>query len=96
MRWLRAPTAALDDDFAVAGDLGEAVGHVVLRDQLSADLGDLVLVGLAHVEEEDVFAGIDAALSSFTVSLGNAVLHVFLLWGFGHDAAEMLVVDELR
>ena len=51
MRWLRAAAAALHHDLAVAIDLGEPLRHIVLRNQLSADLGDLVLVGLAHVEE---------------------------------------------
>src|SRR5580692_4958800 len=53
---------ALHDDFAVAVNLGQAIGHIVLRDQLSADLGDLVFKGFADVEDVSIFAGVDSAL----------------------------------
>lgn len=60
---LRADSCvAMDDDFAVAVDLGEAVGEFVLRDQLSADLGELVLPGFADVDQLYVFACVDALL----------------------------------
>jgi hypothetical protein len=66
---------AVDDDLAFAVDLGETLGHFVLRNQLPADLGDLVLPGLAHVEEVDVLAGIDAALQLLDGQLGDSVVH---------------------
>ena len=47
---------------AVAIDLGQPVGHVVLRDELPADLRYLLLVGFAHVDQLHVFTGVDAAL----------------------------------
>ena len=87
--------AALHDDLAIAVDLGEAIGDIGLRDQLAADLRDPVLVGLAHVEDVDVFSGVDAPLEFFDGELGDSVFHVFLLRGFRHNAAEVLVVDEL-
>ena len=63
----------MDYDIAITGDFGEALGNIVLGNQLSADLGDLVLVRLADVEKEHVLAGVD---------LGNFILqHVVYLTG---------------
>ena len=75
MRWRARAGAALDDDFAVAVDFGQALRDVVLRDERAADLGDLVLVGLADVEEENIFAGVEALLEFLHAELGDSVLH---------------------
>ena len=85
----------MDHDLAVAVDLGQPLRHFVHGDQLAADVGDLVLEGLAHVEDEEIFAGVEALLEFLHADLGNAVLHCLFLLGFGRDAAELLVVDEL-
>lgn len=41
--------AALHHDFAVAVDLGQALRHIVLRNQRSTDIGDLVLIGFTNI-----------------------------------------------
>src|SRR6516162_2466539 len=50
--------AAVHHDLAVAVNLSEALWDVILRNQLSADLRDLVFVGLAHVDQLQVFASV--------------------------------------
>src|SRR5580658_1437473 len=48
---LRAGTAAaVDNDFAIAGDFRQALWHVILGNELAANLRDLELVGFANVE----------------------------------------------
>ena len=72
----------MDYDIAITGDFGEALGNIVLGNQLSADLGDLVLVRLADVEKEHVLAGVDALLEFLHGDLGNFILkHVVYLTG---------------
>ncbi len=44
-------------------DLAQPLRHIVLRNQLSADLRDLVLVRLAHIEHEHILAGVEALSS---------------------------------
>ena len=61
MRCERAPERHCTTISRSRSNFGEALRDIVLRNELSADLRDLVLVGLAHVEEEDVFAGVEAA-----------------------------------
>ncbi len=41
-----------------------------------------------------VFPGIEAALQLLDCDLGNSVLQGLVPGGLGHDAAEMLVIDE--
>jgi len=53
------------------------LGTFVLRNELSADLGNLVLVRFAERNEIGVSPGIDAALEFFYGELGNSVLHEF-------------------
>ena len=59
----------MDEDLLVRIQLAKAVGHVVLRDELAADLGDLELVRLAHIEQEEVvvvgFLLVEASLEFF-------------------------------
>src|SRR6185437_1097478 len=93
---LRAPAAfAVDHDFALTVDVGQAVGYVVLRDQLAADLGNLRFPRLAHVDELHIFAGIDPALQFLHTDLRDSVFQVGFLLCRGGDAAELLIVDEL-
>jgi len=66
---------AVNNDLAFAVDFGEALVHFIQWNQLPADLGDLVLPGLAHVEEVDVVAGVYAALQLLDGQLGDSVVH---------------------
>ena len=76
------------------------------RDERRSEVDDLVLVRLAHVEDEDVFFGVEFALEGFDCDLRDAVDG----GGFGYglitrdfewtdggglfEAAELVVVDE--
>ncbi len=57
----------MDDDLVVfvGGNLGDAGFDGAYGDQRSAEVGDLVLVGLAYVEDEDVFFGVEFVLEVF-------------------------------
>ena len=61
---------------------------------MPADLGDLKFEGLAHVEDEEIVARVEALLEFFHAHLGNAVLYK-RHFRLRDDAAELLVVDEL-
>jgi hypothetical protein len=73
---------AVHDDLAVQVDLRQPPGHFVHGNQLAAKVGDLVLMGLAHVENINVLAGIDALLQFFDGELGNSVHLSPFLAGF--------------
>ena len=53
---------AMDDDLAAGVELADALGQVIHRNQVSAEVADLVLVRLAHVEHEQVIAGVEPPL----------------------------------
>ena len=90
-----AAGAALHDDLAVAVDLGETLRHLALRNERAADVGDLIFVRLANVEDENIFARIAAAASvPAQLICGIPFFKVFLLGRFGRDAAELLVINE--
>src|SRR5262245_18787807 len=62
---LRAPSAhlALDDDFLVARNLSHALRHLAQRNQRRAwNPADLILVRLAHIEQEEIFLRVDLPL----------------------------------
>jgi hypothetical protein len=52
----------MDDDLAAGVEFAEAFGQFVHRNQVSAEVADLVLVRLAHLEHEQVIAGIEPPL----------------------------------
>jgi hypothetical protein len=64
---------AVGDDLAIGIELVEALGQIVERDEMTAEVGDLVFVGLAHVEDEKLFAGVETA---FQFSSGV----VWMIW----------------
>ncbi len=53
---LRAASAhfAVDDDLAAGVEFVHALGQIVQRNQMSAEVADLVFVRLAHVEHEEI------------------------------------------
>ena len=99
----------MDDDFVVfvRGDLVDAGLDGAYRDQWGAEVRDGVLVGLADVEDEDVFFGVEFLFELLDGDLWDA----FDDGGFGYglvagdfertdgigwgDAAELVVVDQL-
>ena len=85
----------MDNDFAVAVDLRQPLRHFVLRNRLSADLGNLVLVGFADIDQVHVLAGVDAALQLLHADLRNSILQSLLLGGLGCDATELPIIDKL-
>ena len=58
-------------------NLGEALGHIVLWNERAADLGNLVLVGLAYIEEEEVSPASIRCLYSLTLSWGTPFFTAF-------------------
>src|SRR5512132_3490650 len=52
---------AVDDDLAVVIQLVYALRQIAEWDEVSADVGDLIFVRLANVEDKDIFPGIEAA-----------------------------------
>src|SRR5579883_200044 len=87
---------AVDNDLAARIKLAETVRQVTERDQRRANVDDLVFVRLAHVEDEDVLAGIETALQLNRGDLRNSILHSGLLYFlFRENATELLVVDQL-
>src|SRR6202000_1134179 len=79
---------------AVGIELVEAVRQVAKRNQRRTHVNDLILMRLTHIEDEDIFSGIEAALQFNRRNLRNSVLHGcwFLLW---ENTTELLVVDQL-
>ena len=61
MRWLAAARFALDDDFAVAVDLGQPLRTSFCGISLPPMLAIWYSNGSRTSRDEDVFAGVDAA-----------------------------------
>src|SRR5512146_943100 len=55
-------TFAVSDDFAARVEFVDTLGQIAERDQVAAEVADLVFMRLADIEHEDVVAGIEAAL----------------------------------
>ncbi len=98
----------MDDDLAVLllGEFADAAFDVAHRDLRRSEVDDLVLVRLAHVEDEDVFLRVEFALELFDCDLRNAVDDGVFADGLiardfqwadlagRRDAAELVVVDQ--
>ena len=97
-RRLRAAAAhlAVHDDFLVARNLVHPLRHFAERNERRPrDLPNLVLVGLAHVEQEEVFLRVDLPLELGHVRLGFVVRSIHRhLRRCGRDAAELFVVNQ--
>src|ERR1700691_1763229 len=94
---LAAPARfALHDNLAVAIDLRKPLRNLILRNELTADIRDLIFERLANIENEQVLTSVHAPLQFPHAELGNSILHCLFLFGFGPNAAELLVVDEFR
>src|ERR1700690_2046899 len=57
--------AAMGDDLAARVKLVHTFRQIAQRDQMPFDVADLILVGLAHIEHEKVFACIQTPLELF-------------------------------
>src|SRR6266849_8163206 len=84
--------AAVRDDFARAVELVRASRQLSQRDQMAAEVADLILVRLADVEDEDLLAAVQTRLQL----AGGDFRHLrgrrrSLL---AADAAELFVVDQ--
>src|SRR5918999_1793528 len=84
---------AVDGERLVTVELDEALGELGERDETRADVSHLVLVRLAHVEDGDLVAVLQAPLELLDRDLRHlaGLVPGVRLW----DAAELLVVDEL-
>ncbi len=82
----------MGDDLAAGIQFVHALGQVVERDQVSAEIADLIFVRLAHVEDKQVLARVTPPLQFFDGNFRKLVLHRLF---FPSDAAELLVINEL-
>ncbi len=73
--WLRPPDLQCTTMLAVflCGQFADALGQIAEWDERRADVDDLHLVRLAHIEDEDVFVRVEAALQFLHADLRNAV-----------------------
>ena len=89
-----APThLAVHHDLAARVEFVHPLRQIVQRNQVSANIADLVFVRLAHIEHEQVFFRVQAPLQIFHLNLGNTVAHRLLL---STNAAKLVVVYQLR
>src|SRR5580704_6153020 len=84
---------AMHDDLAARIEFVHALRQIVQRNQISADIADLILVRFAHVEHEQIFLRIQTPLQIFDLNLGNTTAHRFFL---SSNAAKLVVVYQLR
>src|SRR5215469_14388023 len=84
---------AVDDDFAAGVEFVHALRQIVERDQVSADIANLIFVRLADIEDEQIVLRVQAPLQFFDLNLGNSARHRFLL---PTNAAKLVVVYQLR
>src|SRR5271170_371687 len=96
LRGLLAATTALavDNDLAAAVEFIDACRQVAQRNEFRSEVGDLVFVRLAHVEHEEVFAGVESALEFDRADLRDTVLNLCRRC-LRHNAAELVIVDKL-
>src|SRR5271168_502578 len=66
---------AVDHNFAAGIQFVHALGQIIQRNEMSAKIADLVLVGLAHVEDENVFLRVQTALQFFDLNFRNSISH---------------------
>src|SRR5690242_3293622 len=85
------PAAAMGHDFARAIELAGAPGQFAEGDQMPAQIANLVLMRLAHVENEKIVAAIQASLELAGRNFGNACSHRDML--LSTNSAEFFVVN---
>src|ERR1700691_5755259 len=67
------------NDFLASVKLVEALRQLRQRNQMSANVGDLVFVLVAHIEQIEVVAVIETALEFFSLNFGNVHFACLLL-----------------
>src|SRR5271166_3561975 len=83
---------AVDNDLARSIEFADALRQVFQRDEMSAEVADLVFVRIADVEDEEVVTAVEALFQFFRSHVAEFTSCGLL---FSTDAAELLVVDEL-
>src|SRR5581483_6517097 len=84
--------AAVGDDLAAGVEFMHALGKIAQRDEVASQVADLVLVRLAHIQNKQVFAAVQALFQFFNRHGRHTALHRLF---FPADAAELVVVNEL-
>src|ERR1022692_1579245 len=74
--------AAMGHDLAAGVEFVHTFWQIAQRDQMPLDVADLILVRLAHVEHEKVFARVQTTFELFDLYFGNACFHRFLLTAY--------------
>src|SRR5579864_1250475 len=84
---------AMDHNFAAGIQLVDPLRQIVQRNQVSAQVADLIFMRLAHVENKHVVLLVQTALQFFYLNLRNSVAHRLFL---PTNAAKLVVVYQLR
>jgi len=85
-------TLAMSDDFARGIEFVDASRKFAERNQVAAEIADLIFVRVADIEDEDVFAAIEFFFQLARSDFRNVEIALGLF--FAADAAELVVVDE--
>src|SRR5580658_912351 len=84
---------AVDYDFAAGIQFVNAIGQVVQRNQMSANVADLIFVRLTHVEHEEIFFRVETTIQLFYLNFRKSCSHGLFL---PTNAAKLVVVYQLR
>jgi len=92
---LRGTLAALAvrNDFARGIEFMNAARELAERDQVSVQIADLIFVGLADIQDEDIVSAIEPFLQFAGSNFRD--VEIGLGFFFAANAAELVVVDEL-
>src|SRR5258707_10739883 len=85
--------AAVGNDFAGGIEFVHAPWKFPQRDEMSIQIANLVFVGFAHIQDEEIVAAVQTLLQFARRDFGNLQIALGLL--FAADAAEFVVVNQL-
>src|SRR3954463_3548339 len=84
--------AAMSDDFLAGIELVHTIRQFAERNQMSADVADVILVRLAHIENINVVAAIESLFQFFHFNFVGSHFG----WGLlAANSTELLVIDQL-
>src|SRR5258707_7077195 len=87
------PTAAVGNDLVGGIEYVNAPWKFAQRDEMSIQIANLVFVGFAHIQDEEIVAAVQTLLQFARRDFGNLQIALGLL--FAADTAEFVVVDQL-
>src|SRR5207245_5363289 len=87
------PGAAMGDDLTAGIEFVDALRQIAQRNQMAANVADLIFVWLAHIQDEDIFACVQFLLELFHLHLWHIGCHWRFLPAY---SAKLVVVYEAR